>query len=235
MTDNRKVTKLEEQRLYSFTREHFVEYFDVQIELVDHLATAIEDKWQEDTKVSFEDALNRVFKTFGIFGFSDIVEERGKALSKRYLKKIFKITVSNLKLPKILSSLAIASLLFVVTKFFSNSVIPSLVAFASTVLVATIFTFKQHRKWKSKDIKIMAAAFTNNYLYAFLNILIQIVIQGFPRVFLNDGYTAFTVSDPIIFIVMFATALFWFVMYESSISLEDDIENSFDKYLKLAH
>ncbi len=38
----KKVSPQEIQRLYRFTREHYVEYYDLQTELVDHLATGIE-------------------------------------------------------------------------------------------------------------------------------------------------------------------------------------------------
>ena len=34
------------ERLYQFTRQHYVEYYDLQTELVDHLANAIEEQWQ---------------------------------------------------------------------------------------------------------------------------------------------------------------------------------------------
>ena len=42
-----KVNSNQIDRLYRFTREHFVEYYDVQTELVDHLASAIEKQWRE--------------------------------------------------------------------------------------------------------------------------------------------------------------------------------------------
>ena len=45
------------ERLYQFTRQHYVEYYDLQTELVDHLANAIEEQWQQNPKLSFEEAL----------------------------------------------------------------------------------------------------------------------------------------------------------------------------------
>ena len=40
-----KLTKEQIQQLYKFTRQHYVEYYDVQTELVDHLANDIEQIW----------------------------------------------------------------------------------------------------------------------------------------------------------------------------------------------
>ena len=57
-------------RLFTFTRQHYVEYYDLQTELVDHLAHAIEAQWQEKPKLSFEDALNIEFKKFVFAGIN---------------------------------------------------------------------------------------------------------------------------------------------------------------------
>jgi hypothetical protein len=42
-----------------------MEWYDLQSELVDHLANAIETQWQENPKLSFNEALNKEFK-FGV-------------------------------------------------------------------------------------------------------------------------------------------------------------------------
>jgi hypothetical protein len=49
---------------------------------VDHLANAIETQWQNQ-KLSFNEALNKEFKKFGVFGFMDVVEKRQTVLSKK--------------------------------------------------------------------------------------------------------------------------------------------------------
>jgi SPX domain protein involved in polyphosphate accumulation len=76
------------ERLYQFTRQHYVEYYDLQTELVDHLANAIEEQWQQNPKLSFEEALQIEFKKFGVFGFMDVVEQRQSALNKKYNKLV---------------------------------------------------------------------------------------------------------------------------------------------------
>lgn len=82
----KKVTQEQLAQLFAFTRKHFVEYYDLQAELADHLANAIEERWQEQPGLSFDEALRLEFKKFGIFGFSDIVERRQNALMKRYYR-----------------------------------------------------------------------------------------------------------------------------------------------------
>lgn len=105
-TDKRKVSAEEVERLFRFTRQHFVEHYDLQAELADHLANAIEERWQQHPELSFEDALTAEFKKFGIFGFSDIVEKRQNALTKKYYKLLWGYFKNFLRLPQVVVSIA---------------------------------------------------------------------------------------------------------------------------------
>ncbi len=79
-----KLTTQQIDQLFTFTRQHYVEWYDLQSELVDHLANAIETQWEENPKLSFDQALNIEFKKFGVFGFMDVVEKRQAVLGKKY-------------------------------------------------------------------------------------------------------------------------------------------------------
>jgi hypothetical protein len=107
-----KVNQEQLDRLYRFTREHFVEHYDLQTELVDHLSNAIEQQWRESPKLSFEDALQREFKKFGVFGFMDVVEKRQKALTKRYYGFVWKQFITFFKLPKVILTISLMGILF---------------------------------------------------------------------------------------------------------------------------
>ena len=78
-----KLTQPQIQNLYAFTRQHYVEHYDLQTELVDHLANDIESVWQTQPDISFEEARDQAFKKFGVFGFMDVLERRQKAMNKR--------------------------------------------------------------------------------------------------------------------------------------------------------
>jgi len=98
----RKVSETEIAILFDFTRKHFVEFHDVRIELVDHLANGIEEQWQALPNLSFDDALQREFKKFGIFGFTDLVAEKQQALKRYYYGLIWKEFKTFFKLPKLI-------------------------------------------------------------------------------------------------------------------------------------
>jgi len=78
-----KITKPQIEDLYAFTRNHYVEYHDLQTELVDHLANDIEQMWIELPQLSFEEAKTKAFKKFGVFGFMEPIEQKQKAMNKK--------------------------------------------------------------------------------------------------------------------------------------------------------
>jgi hypothetical protein len=97
-----KLTPQQIQQLYKFTRQHYVEHYDVQTELVDHLANDIEQIWLEKPNLSFEAARAISFKKFGVFGFMDVYGAKQSALQKKYLKILWLHAKDWFKLPKIM-------------------------------------------------------------------------------------------------------------------------------------
>lgn len=87
--------------LFVFCRKHYVRAYDLQVELVDHLTAAIEDKMDANPKLSFEKALEEVFKGFGIKGFADIVSTRARLLEKKWSKERWRLFFSYFTLPKV--------------------------------------------------------------------------------------------------------------------------------------
>ncbi|QNK76798.1 hypothetical protein H7F37_11790 [Winogradskyella sp. PAMC22761] len=108
-----KLTESQIQELYDFTRQHFVEHYDLQTELVDHLANDIEVQWQNQPKISFEDAKNRAFKKFGIFGFMDAIEQKGKAMNKRYRGYLWTELKKWFEMPQIIATIALFLMFYV--------------------------------------------------------------------------------------------------------------------------
>jgi hypothetical protein len=102
-----KLKEIEIEELYKFTRKHFVEHYDVQTELVDHLANDIEAIWKEKPKLSFEDAKKQSFKKFGVFGFMDVIESKQKALNKKYFKILWHFAREWFTVPKIVLTISI--------------------------------------------------------------------------------------------------------------------------------
>ncbi|WP_296638647.1 hypothetical protein [Polaribacter sp.] len=50
-----ELTESQIENLYNFTRQHYVEYYDVQTDLVDHLGNDIEQICVENPNLTFEE------------------------------------------------------------------------------------------------------------------------------------------------------------------------------------
>ena len=103
-------------QLFIFTQQHYVEYYDLQSELVDHLANAIEMQLHENPNRSFDEVLNIEFKKFGVFGFMDVVEKRQLALGKKYNGLVWQHFKYFFGIPKIILTIAMTLLLFTFIK-----------------------------------------------------------------------------------------------------------------------
>lgn len=148
-----KLTPQQIDRLYQFTRQHYVEWYDLQTELVDHLANSIELQWQENPKIDFEDALKIEFKKFGVFGFMDVVEKRQAALNKKYNKIVWMHFKEFFTIPKILISLFSFLLLFFIFRFYIYSKVTILICFFVILTSFWMGLFRQSRNQKKRNKK----------------------------------------------------------------------------------
>ncbi len=65
----RTITTEETKKLFKFCHVHFVYHYDLQVELVDHLASSIEEQWETNPELSFEEALYNTFRKFRDYRF----------------------------------------------------------------------------------------------------------------------------------------------------------------------
>ncbi len=157
-----KITPDQIQELFKFTRAHYVEYYDLQLELVDHLANGIEEQWQEKPALNFEEAKNREFKKFGVFGFEDVIIQRRKAMSKRYRGIIWRHFKDWWSLPKIIATLTFVIGIFTMLKMLppgelKKGIVSGIFIGFSLVMLFRTFQLKKRmegawRKWMLQDI-----------------------------------------------------------------------------------
>jgi hypothetical protein len=157
-----KISDNQITELYRFTREHFVLHYDVQTELVDHLANDIEQIWVEQPMLTFREAKTISFKKFGVFGFMDVVEKRQKVLGNKYWRIIWRFAKDWFQLPKIALTFLICFLLYqIFTSNVSEYIFISiffgyyLMCFVKIVQLKTTFkkrTKNTNKKWMLEDL-----------------------------------------------------------------------------------
>lgn len=144
-----KITEAQIDKLYKFTRQHYVYHYDVQTELVDHLANDIETIWEENPKLTFEQARDKSFKKFGIFGFMDVIEAKQKQMNKRYWSIIWRFVKEWFTVPKILVTLSlIASLFFILTIKYSEFIL------LGAILILAVFDIIKQFKRRKQEKKL---------------------------------------------------------------------------------
>ncbi|MFQ3180580.1 MAG: hypothetical protein ACI9Z4_000161 [Polaribacter sp.] len=188
-----KLTENQIDELYKFTREHYVYFYDVQSELVDHLANDIEEIWVDKPKLSFEDARDISFKKFGIFGFMDVIDAKQKAMNKRYWKIILRFAKEWFTVPKIVITISVFFIFFMLLQIQYSEYI-----FLATLLILitlemriVYFVRKQHKKKKAKKEKIfllesMIGDTKNGFTgFTFVNLFNTFNLTGFDFSSLN--------------------------------------------------
>jgi len=200
-----KLSTQQIQQLYSFTRQHYVEYFDVQTELVDHLANDIEQICQAQPAISFEQARAISFKKFGVFGFMEVVEARQKVLNKKYWKLVWDIFKNYFKIPQILCAFLIFSAIYLSFLFVTNQTwIYMFLGFGIFIfLLIRLFQlqklkkqrFKQtHKKWILEDYILNAGN-----IVSFALIILQIILQISFNLKTHIDSTLFIIAASIFF------------------------------------
>lgn len=102
--------------LFQFVRSKYVRYYDVQLELVDHLASAIEKEMASHEFLTFEQALQRVYGRWPITGFAQFIEEKRKGLKKYWRRRFWAYLRQYFRLPKILIALLLALVFYQLSK-----------------------------------------------------------------------------------------------------------------------
>ena len=108
------LSKEQIEHLFTFTQKKFVHWYDLQVELVDHLANKIEAEMANDSTLTFERALGNVYAGFGIFGFAQIVREKQEALRKANNRLLWREIGKQFTWPNLVRSLAILASIFTI-------------------------------------------------------------------------------------------------------------------------
>ena len=146
------------ETLHVFTRNAGVKYYDVQLELVDHLAANIEAQMDANPSLDFEEALKEVYATFGKDGFKKIIKEKKKQVGKRS-NALFLIELKQFfTFPKIIISITIFLALLFVAPFLSDDNRYYLIVVTGLLISAYhVYTELTTRKKKMKKALSLSA------------------------------------------------------------------------------
>jgi hypothetical protein len=150
MKNQIKLSEVQINQLFLFSEKKMVHWYDLQIEIVDHLASSIEEEMAADSNLTFELALEKVYTGFGIFGFAKIVQERQIQLAKMAKNRWWNEFLNLFKWPNAVLLILIISLIITVAYSFDYSILHELCLgiFALITVAYYIYILKDSRLFK---------------------------------------------------------------------------------------
>jgi len=154
----RKITKEEIKLLDAFCKKKDVIYVDLRLEIVDHLADSMEELWEENPEMSFQKALQTVYKRFGIFGFLDVVGEHQNRMTKRYMKLFWKTIVEVVAWPRIVGFVLMSLALYQSMITFYDMRFVGKILFAAVLIMGTfvnLYKYFQNKKILDSEFTVL--------------------------------------------------------------------------------
>lgn len=208
---SKRLTDQQIESLFDFCRKHYVPHYDLQVELVDHLASNIESIWIIQPDMPFQQALDKTFGEFGIFGFSTIKATKEKELLKKYQRMLWHYVGDYFKLPKIIITIALTFILFTLFHFTerdSSITIIYILAIFLFEIIYHAYIFPKYYKIKSLPEKKFLITNTMRNIQGSIAVLPAVLIQllDFLR---RGGYPTFnTWIELLASIIMVAFTLY---------------------------
>jgi hypothetical protein len=202
-----QLTKNQVQELYNFTKKHYVEWYDLQTELVDHLANDIEIILQQEPNLTFYQARDKAFKKFGIFGFMEVVEQKQNQLTKQYWRLVWKEFKHYITIPKIAFTL---STIYIVYYLLYYIKIHEAFIWSISIILAVvplIFVLKQRQKLKNKKRKYLFESIVLDLggLGALLYLPFQIILNS--KDFYNQRHAIFISAFMVLYSLLIYTTI----------------------------
>lgn len=198
--------------LYTFTKQHYVNYYDVQTELVDHMANDIEAIWEREPKLSFDEAKQQSFKKFGVFGFMEVVEQKQKQMQKKYWRILWGFTKEWFTIPKIILTGIIFMAIFNLLQFRESIAVLTILMVIVIVFVFTcdvIIRLKlKKKKKKNEKIFLLEEMLHKTNSYLLLLNLVQVL-----NFFSIKDIDFSTMATPWVLLISFLLTLFVLVFY----------------------
>ncbi len=203
--------------LFQFVKSKYVDFYDVQVELVDHLASEVEARMAETPSVTFESALQQVYGGFGIFGFLDVVEQKQAAVMRRSQKLWWTHFKALFKLPMMVGSILLAFGLYLGIKTIDSDIF-IIYNGVLALLVYTISFFHFKKELPRKEYQLSSFKYSKFVyfgavlnLYQIYNLFLRKALIGF------DGFTWMV-------IIVALCWLGWMIIWAGALSYDTMIE-----------
>lgn len=135
-----KLTEEQLKQIDNYIQVSGIKYYDVRMEIVDHFANILEERLDENPDLDFRQELENIHKGFSNAGFSKLLKEKTKAVTKKFFLQSTKHLITFFEVPKIVITIFLLFSLNYLIQFFENKeTFFSILLGVSLILSASIF------------------------------------------------------------------------------------------------
>jgi hypothetical protein len=148
-----KLTTEQINYIENYIQSFDIKWFEIQVELTDHMVAIMEEIWEQDPEFSFHQVKYQAEQRFGRGYFKSIVAERKTILQKEYNRQQRKMVAEFLKFPKIIASILLGVVVYQVSFYFENPAKYLEILFGSLFFlsVSMIYNWIKYRKINGKS------------------------------------------------------------------------------------
>ena len=99
-------------QIKAFIHSRGFKHIEVETEILDHVASAVEKKLEENPEKPLEKAINEVHASFGVFGFADFEEAKYKQIRGMIYSRFWQNVKKQLSIKHFTSNILIITLLY---------------------------------------------------------------------------------------------------------------------------
>jgi hypothetical protein len=165
-----KLTTEQVDAVFDYVASHDIKWYELQIELTDHLVSIMEEMWSQDTELSFHQVKYQAEQRFGRNYFKEIEEQRRKILQKQFNYNQRKMVVKYLKFPKIALSILMVFVVYRISFYFEDIsfYIKILYGILFSASVFTMLNWYRYRKINGKKfLSLETVLRVNNKVISF--------------------------------------------------------------------
>ena len=183
-----------------------VKFLDVRSEIVDHFASILEKKLNNNPGLDFNKEIQNIHSDFKDNGFKNLLKEKTKSVQKRFYKQSVAQLITFFKLPKILIMVALFCALYWSMSFMEETA--SFFSVLSGVLIFLGFRllFNVNMRNSKKDTFLVL----NMTLYFFNIFYVCVMIFNFASGVKNEIYfLIFSISFSKLVVFVFLLLFYW--------------------------
>ncbi|WP_438964963.1 hypothetical protein [Flavobacterium sp.] len=205
--------KLNEQQttyIENYIKRFDIKYYEVYMEILDHMILSVEAILEKDKEISFEDAVVKAkVEGFGEKGFRGMMNEKVQILNKIYRKKYGILIKDYFKFPLIVLTFVIFISFFVVTNLFKTN--PRIILFPVFIIVFYVLIdwlkviYKFGKKKKLTVLKTSSLGFYSNNVFLWLYFF-----NGLNYVLIEINYIVYSFFCSVLFTMCFISFLIYY-------------------------